>query len=268
MRAASHLLRAIGLVAVAALALTVVAPAQADDTTVRGVIAADGQRQWISCTGTGSPTVVLAAGLGSSHTMWSIVVPRIEKRTRVCVYDRPGLGSSPARRGSKTTNAGKHARELRALLAAAGESGPFVLVGHSYAGLVVRAFAAQAPREVAGMMLLDAVYPGIQRTFLASYRGPWHEGGTLINMNASERATRGGPDLGDTPLMVITAGRPGNGTAWADRKWNREQARSATLSTDAQHWIARKSGHVVQRDQPAIVVRGVDWLLARARSGG
>ena len=265
MSAASTLRRTVGIAAVVALALSLSAPARADDSAVRGVVTADGQRQWISCAGTGTPTVVLAAGLGASHTAWSIVVPRLRERTRVCVYDRPGLGASPARRGSKTTDAGEHADELRALLAKAGEQGPFVLVGHSYAGLIVRSFAAQAPREVAGVLLLDAVYPGIQRTFLASYRGPWHEGGTVIDMDASERATQGGPDLGDTPLMVITAGRPGNGSTWADRTWNREQTRSATLSTNAQHWFARKSGHVVQREQPAIVVRGVEWLLAQAR---
>jgi pimeloyl-ACP methyl ester carboxylesterase len=151
---------------------------------------------------------------------------------------------------------------LRALLAKAGEAGPFILVGHSYAGLIVRAFAATYPQDVAGVMLLDAVYPGIQRTFLPSYHGPWHEGGTLIDMDASERATAGGPNLGSTPLVVITAGDPKNGTSWADRKWNQEQARAARLSTVSWHWFARQSGHVIQQDQPAIVLRGVRQLLA------
>lgn len=230
------------------------------------MLSAGGQRQWISCSGSGSPTVVLAAGLGSDHATWSRVLTPLRSMSRVCVYDRPGLGSSPARRGSDRTDAGEHAEELRDLLAKAGELGPYVLVGHSYAGLIVRSFAAAHPHEVAGMMLVDAVYPGIHRTFLPSYRGPWHEGGTLIGMKASETATGDGPHLGATPLVVITAGDPGNGSSWADAKWNAEQARSARLSTNSRHWIAARSGHVVQQEQPALVVRGVRWLLKGARS--
>jgi len=195
--------------------------------------------------------------------MWDRVLPSLRRLSRVCIYDRPGLGSSPARRGSTQTDAGQHATELAALLSKAGERGPFILVGHSYAGLIVRAFAAQHPSDVAGMLLLDAVYPGIHRTFLSSYRGPWHEGGTTIDMGASEKATAGGPDLGNTPLVVVTAGDPAEATSWADRKWNLEQARSARLSTLSRHWFARRSGHVVQRDQPAIVIAAAKWLLAR-----
>jgi hypothetical protein len=251
-----------GVVLMISLAL---APGAAAGTGhVQGVLDAGGQRQWISCAGSGSPTLVLAAGVGDSHETWHTVIGPLREMTRVCTYDRPGVGSSPRRR-SMHTDAGRHAAELRALLSAAGEKGPFILVGHSYAGLVVRAFAAQEPTTVAGMLLLDACYPGIHRTFLPSYRGPWHEGGTIINMAASERATGDGPDLGGTPLVVITAGDPARATSWADRKWNAEQARSARLSTLSRHWYATQSGHSIHKDQPAIVLRGVRWLLEQAR---
>jgi pimeloyl-ACP methyl ester carboxylesterase len=247
------------------LALGGTHPAAADTRDVNGVLDAGGQRQWISCSGSGSPTVVISSGLAASHSMWSRVLGPMRQLSRVCISDRPGLGSSPDRRG-RHTNAGKQAVELRALLAAAGEKGPFVIVAHSYAGLIARAFAASYPDDVAGMLLLDAVYPGIHRTFLPSYHGPWHEGGTIINMAASERATKGGPRLGRTPLVVITAGDPAKATSWADRKWNAEQARSAALSTVSKHWFAKRSGHEIQRDQPAIVVSGTRWLLEQARS--
>jgi pimeloyl-ACP methyl ester carboxylesterase len=248
------------------LGLALVPPPVAGAATdrVQGVFEAGGQRQWISCSGTGSPTVVISSGLGADHSMWSRVLGPMRDLARVCISDRPGLGSSPARVGRRT-DAGMHAAELRALLAAAGEKGPFILVGHSYAGLIVRAFAAAHPSDVAGVLLLDAVYPGIQRTFLPSYHGPWHEGHTLINMAASERATKGGPDLGRTPLVVITAGDPAEATSWADRKWNSEQASAARLSSTSRHWYAKQSGHVIQQDQPAIVLRGLRWLLGKAR---
>ena len=233
----------------------------ADTGEVQGIYDAGGQRQWISCAGTGSPTVVISSGLAADHRMWAKVLAPMRALTRVCISDRPGLGNSPKRAGVHT-DAGEHAAELDALLTAAGEKGPFILIGHSYTGLVVRAYAAEHPHKVAGIMLLDAVYPGIQRTFLPSYHGPWHEGGTLINMRRSERATKGGPSLGAKPLVVITAGKPGNGTSWADSKWNAEQARSARLSSNSQHWFAKDSGHVIQQDQPAIVIAGLRWLLA------
>jgi len=239
----------------------------AGQTNIDGVLPAAGQSQWIRCSGTGSPTVVISSGLGAASTMWSKVLPGITALTRTCSYDRPGLGKSPARSGSLTTNAGQHAHELRALLTAAGEEGPFIVIGHSYAGMIIRAFAAKFPQDICGLMLLEGVYPGIHRNFLPSYANPWHEGGTSIDMAASEKATKDGPDLGSTPLVVITAGIPGNGTAWADRKWNAEQRKAALLSTNSVHWLARGSGHIVQRDKPAIVIAGVKALVAAARSG-
>lgn len=244
---------------VASIALMTPSAAQAAGQ----VVDAAGQRMWISCTGTGGPTAVLINGLRSDHSIWDPVVKRLARQTRVCVADRPGLGSSPKRKGSTRTDAGEHADELRAALAAAGESGPYVLIAHSYGGLIARAFVAQTPDDVDGIMLVDAVYPGIQRTFLPSYSGDWHEGGTTIDMGASEKATNGGPSMGDLPLVVITAGTPGNGSSWADRKWNREQARTARLSTQGRHWFAKRSGHVVQRDQPGIIVKGLRWIVER-----
>ncbi len=251
------------LVAVAGITLVGPAPAHAAGQ----VVEADGQRMWVSCQGAGSPTAVLINGLRSDHTIWDPVVKRLARQTRVCIADRPGLGSSPKRQGSKRTDAGEHAEELRSALTSAGESSPFVLIAHSYGGLIARGFAAQTPDAVSGVMLVDAVYPGIHRTFLPSYAGDWHEGGTTIDMGASEKATQEGPDLKDTPLVVVTAGKPGNGSSWADRKWNREQARAATLSTQSQHWFAKRSGHVVQRDQPGIIAKGLRWILERVATG-
>lgn len=261
--------RALGA-AVGALALGLVIPsasaAPAADPVIE-VLAAGGQNQWIDCQGAGSPTLVISSGLGADSSMWSKVLPKLRSMTRTCIYDRPGLGNSPARIGPEGTDAGEHARELQALLTAAGESGPFILMGHSYAGLIVRAFANRHLADVAGVLLLDAVYPGIHKNFLASYKSPWHEGGTSIDMSASAAATGAGPNLGAVPLIVITAGEPGNGTAWADRRWNAEQVIAARLSTNSLHLIAKNSGHIVQRDQPRIVINAVRKLLAAARTG-
>ncbi|MFM8350301.1 MAG: alpha/beta fold hydrolase [Actinomycetales bacterium] len=238
-------------------------PAWADDAG--RVIEAAGQRQWIRCQGSqvnGSPTVVLVSGLRADHTMWSKVDQRLAALTRTCVVDRPGLGSSPPRKGSRRTDAGDHARELHAALQAAGESGPYLVIGHSYGGLIVRAFTRLFPEDVASVLLLDTVWPTIYRDFLPSYASPWHEGGTTVDLKTSATVIGADFNFGNRPLIVIAAGAPGNGSSWADRTWFRQQRRMATLSTDGELRVAKRSGHVIQQDQPAIVLRAVRALLA------
>ena len=253
-----------GLVAglLGALMALVASPgAMADEPgEVRTVVDGGGQRQWVHCAGTGGPTVVLVSGLAADHTMWSRVFDRLAGVRRTCIVDRPGLGASPARVGSRTVDAGDQARELRAALQAAGETGPFVLVAHSYGGLIGRAFRQQQPASVAGLLLLEAVWPGIDRDFLPSYASPWHEAGTALDITAGSRAARG--PLAPTPVLVIAAGKPGNGSAQADDAWTKRQ-RQIARTAHAPLWIARGSGHVVQRDEPGIVVRGVQYLLEK-----
>jgi len=113
-----------------------------------------GYRLHIQCVGTGSPTVVLDAGLGGTSLDWSLVQPQIGQTTRVCAYDRAGLGWSEDSPQPRTPT--KLARELHALLTNAGIAGSYVLVGHSLAGKNVRLFAQFYPTEVAGMVLIDA----------------------------------------------------------------------------------------------------------------
>ena len=254
------------LAALLALALLGMGTAHAAGTDpVKGVYSAAGQRQWISCAGTGAPTVVVISGLGATSSMWREVTPSFTQRTRTCVYDRPGLGKSPSRIGSRTTNAKQHAKELHGLLAAAGETGDVVLVAHSYAGLIARAYVRQYPSQVAGALLLDAVYPGIETNYLPSYRHDWNEGGTVIDMSASSAAAA--PSFGSIPLVVITAGDPEPGAPnWVVRLWNRMQDRAAALSTDSVHVVATDSGHIVQADQPAVVVKGVRDLVNAVRT--
>lgn len=107
--------------------------------------------------GHGLPTVVLEAGLGSFSPNWHWVQLALADHVQVVAYDRAGLGwsdPSPAPRDAATM-----ATELRAALRAAGIDGPYVLAGHSYGGLVVRAFAELYRPETAGLVLVDASHP-------------------------------------------------------------------------------------------------------------
>jgi pimeloyl-ACP methyl ester carboxylesterase len=133
-----------------------------------------GYRMHMDCTGDGSPTVILESGLGDSYLSWRKVQPEIAKFTRVCSYDRAGLGYSDASPRARTSKV--MAGELHTLLKAAGVSPPYVLVGHSMGGYNVRIFANLYPNEIAGMVLVDASHPDQDHRFppeLKDMEGGW-----------------------------------------------------------------------------------------------
>jgi pimeloyl-ACP methyl ester carboxylesterase len=109
----------------------------------------------IHCTGSGFPTVILEAGASSFSLDWSLVQPEIAKTTRVCSYDRARLGWSDTGGPETATNI---IDELKALLTAAEEEGPYVLVGASMGGIYVRLFQLRYPERVVGMVLVDPTH--------------------------------------------------------------------------------------------------------------
>jgi pimeloyl-ACP methyl ester carboxylesterase len=116
-----------------------------------------GRKMHILCTGLGSPTVILESGLGETYVSWRKVQPQLAAFTRVCSYDRAGLGYSESSSGPRTSK--DVAEQLHALLQAAGIAPPYVLVGHSMGGYDVRLYASLYRGEVAGMVLVDASHP-------------------------------------------------------------------------------------------------------------
>src|ERR1700733_6230579 len=114
----------------------------------------------INCTGQGGPVVVLESGAGVPAVGWSLVQPDIAKFTRVCSYDRAGYGWSD--RGPIPRTSLEVAKELHALLVAAGEKPPYVLVSHSLGGFNVRVYNHEYPADVAGMVLVEPSHEGQQ----------------------------------------------------------------------------------------------------------
>ena len=115
-----------------------------------------GHRLHLWCTGEGSPVVVLEAGAGGSSLQWNRVQPEVARTTRVCAYDRGGLGWSDL--GPTPRSAARIIDELHILLATAGVSGPYILTGHSAGGLYMRLYASTYPTDVAGMVLVEAAH--------------------------------------------------------------------------------------------------------------
>jgi pimeloyl-ACP methyl ester carboxylesterase len=116
-----------------------------------------GFRLHLNCSGRGSPAVVMDAALGGSSISWTLVQPQVAKLTQVCSYDRAGFGWSDA--GPMPRTAARVATELRALLQKVAVPPPYVLVGHSFGGLVMRVFATLYRADVAALILVDPAHP-------------------------------------------------------------------------------------------------------------
>ena len=108
----------------------------------------------MNCVGQGSPTVVLDAGSGGFSAQWVRVQREVSGTTRVCAYDRAGMGWSEM--GPEPRDARQITGELHTLLSKAGIEGPYVLVGHSFGGMYMQTYAARYPDEVAGVALVDS----------------------------------------------------------------------------------------------------------------
>jgi pimeloyl-ACP methyl ester carboxylesterase len=134
-----------------------------------------GRKMHIDCMGEGRPTVILDSGLGDSRHSWRKVQPQIAKFTRVCSYERAGLGYSDPSSEPRTSKV--IAEELHALLQAASVSPPYVIVGHSMGGYDVRVYTSLFRNEIVGMVLVDASHPDQENRFspeLKNMEGSWH----------------------------------------------------------------------------------------------
>lgn len=264
-----------------------------------GLIDIGGGRQlYLECRGSGSPTVILEAGFRTRADVWTddlvqpaaprtMVLPGVAQFTRACAYDRPGTatvlddGLHPSRGDPvpMPRTASESVQDLHALLAAARISGPYVLVGHSYGGMLARLYASTYPDEVVGMVLVDAFSEGLEEQMTAEQWAAYEEifqpvpealSGyadlEFTDLDASVAEVREAVEASPPrpiPLVVLSRGEamamsadlPGGLTgAGLEQAWTIEQARLAALLPDARHVIARESEHYIQLEQPDLVI--------------
>jgi pimeloyl-ACP methyl ester carboxylesterase len=226
-----------------------------------------GHRLHLSCTGSGSPTVMLEPGAGGVSSDLGLITQAVARDTRVCVYDRAGRGwSEPA---DTAQDAAQIATDLHTLLHRAQVPGPYVLAGHSFGGLYALTFAARYPDEVAGMVLVDSTAPasaakptapspvgsddltgrvsallstsarlGLAR--LVDVPTASHLRSTIdeyLRANSSTEEAASLRDFADKPLVVLTASI-GNLPGWSE-----DQDALATLSTDSVHLVVNGTDH-------------------------
>jgi pimeloyl-ACP methyl ester carboxylesterase len=243
------------------------------DGLVDELVAIDGGRMHLRCTGSGDTTVLLIAGWGDGGESWGAIEAPLAEQARVCSYARFGTGASDAPTTTQTFET--QATDLHALLEAAGEPGPYVVVGHSFGGPEAVTFTSQHPDEVAGLMLVDAS-PTSWPTTACSVPA-WEELCAVMSDPAldPERldvfpafdAVASIPSLGDIPMTVMTAAHrvdpaltPGE-LARLDAAWAEGVEGWAALSPASTVVTVQDTGHVIQIDQPALVIEEAAKLL-------
>jgi pimeloyl-ACP methyl ester carboxylesterase len=323
----------IAVIATFVLMLSLSIPAMAQSATpaalpsaasgdVAGLVDIGGRTIYLECRGTGSPTVILVSGAGGRADVWSrdlqepegartMVLPGVAQFTRVCAYDRPGTltprnpsldpygplfypsRSDPVPQPRTTRDV---VAELHALLQAAHVPGPYVLVGHSVAGLVVRLYASEYPDEVVGMVLLDTTHEDTWLRFQEALPpDQWAEFEALTVTNqelldaypeaerwltapladdattGQVRQARKDAPLHPMPLVVLAHGIPfgdlfpGWPSDTMEAAMRALQEDLATLVPNAHFAIANGSGHNIHQDQPDLVIDAIRTVVDAVR---
>lgn len=207
---------------------TTAAPQAAAGPMPGKLVDVGGYRLHLTCTGTGAPTVVLLNGLGETSPLWARVAPNVAATTRVCAYDRAGQGWSE--NSPNPADANHAATELHDLLTAAGESGPFVLAGHSIGGVHALTYSHLYPSEVAGVVLLDSASPHqaeLVKSFNSEYqvmRRVLAVAPTFFRFGVGHLA-----QSLTTPALPGTAGKQVSAFANSPRGWANMRAEQAAL---------------------------------------
>jgi pimeloyl-ACP methyl ester carboxylesterase len=270
-----------------------------------------GRRLYLECRGTGSPVVVLEAGYRSSARIWSedlhqsgartMVLAGVAAFTRVCAYDRPGtvaaLNDNVRQSRSNPVAMPRTAldvvADLHALLRAAGVPAPYVFAGHSLGGLFVRLYASTYPREVLGLVLVDA-YSEMLETLLTPER--W-AALVRLNVRSGSDTVKPIPSYGDLetigfgkdnvvmrqaaattplrpmPLAVLAHARPfelpkeaeGFSSDALESVLRAANEKLATLVPNARFFVAKDSGHDIHQDQPELVIEAIRQVVVGAR---
>jgi pimeloyl-ACP methyl ester carboxylesterase len=250
-----------------------------------------GYKLAIHCSGEGSPTVIIESGFGepgADSGTWAKVNLEINDVTRVCTYNRAGLGSSdPIPTESRTSQ--DVVNDLHTLLTNANIAGPYILVGHSIGGF--RLYADQYPDEVVGMVLEDSSHPDqfdktlellpperpdeseslkMMRIHIDDLPQPNQEKFVFRASSAQVRATK---SLGNLPLVVVTQSStckddealPSEVRPQLIQMWQDFQVELAKLSTNSTHIVAETACHYVHLDEPELVIDAILKVLEEVR---
>ena len=238
--------------------------------------------------GSGGPTVVLVSGFQAPQAYWNSVVPGIAEITTVVTYDRAGYGKSE--KGDLPLHGRQSAADLHVLLGKLGVPKPYLLVGHSYGGRVVRLFAAAYPADTAGIILEDAGHEDLAdaqlealigkdretlAALIAPFRTPVPDPRTESDymLATVEQLHQSGP-LPHVPLVVITSASRGSGLppvlspegqARVTEVAIAMQKKLLDLVPGAEQILVEGAGHNIHLDKPEAVLAPIGTMIARLR---
>ena len=248
-----------------------------------------GRRLFLRCTGHGGPTVVFESHL--THD-WVALQNQLSGFTRVCSWDHPSGPWSRSDPAAGPRTARDIVADLHALLRVAGVPGPYVLAGHSNRGLFSLLYASTYPRQVAGLVLIDAVHPAYHKRQLALVKPLlppeiWEAlrqeamavphrliDPEQLDIWTSERQTRvalARSPLGPMPLVVLTRGHPEPAPPWwpveqVEALWLQLQRELAAMVPGSRHVITQ-SGHNIPGEQPELVLDAIRDVVLAVRAG-
>lgn len=299
-----QLLKHPGFTAIAALTLalgsakhTALAAESPATTTADRVELVDigGRKLQLLTRGEGSPTVVVEAGLGEPPIQsgsWRAVLDAISRSNRICIYDRAGLGKSdPPPKLPRTSR--DVADDLNVLLEKAGVPGPYLLVGHSWAGNHMRVFAGLHPEKVLGMVLVDSAHPDQDEKWTAALPAPSPDepesvrkmrqlfatradpasNPERIDFRASESQVRAAPGLGDKPLVILSHSSkfrydpslPEELSLKFEAVAQQLQADLKRLSSNSTLKQSRDGGHYLHAEDPELAIQGIRQALGEIK---
>lgn len=228
----------------------------------------------------GSPTVLFESGMGDSSETWNDIQNKISLLTSTFSYDRAGIGKSDSTLIPRTCL--DIVQDLSKLLTKVPVKPPFILVGHSFGGLVSRLFASIYPNLIAGMILVDAApefkeiaYEKVLPSKLIDSNREYYNNPMLnvekIDKVQSYNQIDANKCMFDFPLTIIIHGLQDN----YDKDWpNQEileveqklQVDFKNLSTKSKIIIAKNSGHYIQDDEPELIIKAIIEMVNKFRS--
>ncbi len=250
------------------------------------------------CFGQGTPTVIVETEVNDDPIImgtWSRVTDEIQTITRICIYDRAGIGQSdPAPTTTTPRTSQDVARDLHVLLSKIPLPGPYILVAHSFGGYHARVFAHLYPKDVAGMILVDTTDPGQREAFATAYPTYSPNEESILTYNralidapippdqaegldfeASSEQVRQASSFGNIPLIVISQStNPDHyafsGSSLEDQKrlsatWQRLQANLATLSSKGIFITAKYADHNIPQEEPQIINDAITQMVQEIR---
>ncbi|WP_159045838.1 alpha/beta fold hydrolase [Streptomyces sp. WM6372] len=282
-------------------------PSRSPQDFSRQVDVGGGRRLWLSCKGSGSPTVVLESGLHDSSDTWNVtdtrppvprspaVFPGVAAFARVCTYDRPGTiryADPPALTTRSTPQTGTRsltamAADLDHVLTAGHVPGPYLLVGHSFGAMITRLYAQRHPEKTAGLVFLDAFGTDMKPYFGArwpAYVRLLNNPGTPFDadpgfekadIDGAVGAVRAAEPLPKVPMAVLSktepfaapAGSPKVLLAPLERAWPAVQQALVELGEQTPHLLATGSDHYVQLHDPDLTISAIRLVAGRIRTG-